>query len=101
MFLFPLSKSLLLNLSLFGEKRMENSLLLDLHKRVGLLLQDLDESEVEEPRWDGLAELHAELTRYLLSCGFQVEKFCPEEHPMRTDLDEYLFNSFVERWCEE
>ena len=69
MFLFPLSKSLLLNLSLFGEKRMENSftLLHDLHKRVGLLLQDLDEAEVEQPRWNGLAELHAKITRYLLN----------------------------------
>ncbi len=53
---------------------MENSftLLLDLHKRVGSLLQDLDESEVEEPRWDGLAELHAKITRYLLACGFEL-----------------------------
>ncbi len=54
---------------------MENSftLLLDLHKRVGLLLQDLDEAEVEEPRWNGLAELHAKITRYLLNCGFEVD----------------------------
>lgn len=55
---------------------MENSfsLLHDLHKRVGLLLQGLAEAEVEEPRWDGLAELHAKITRYLLSCGFQVNQ---------------------------
>ena len=54
---------------------MENSftLLLDLHKRVGLLLQDLDEAEVEEPRWNGMAELHAKITRYLLNCGFEVD----------------------------
>ncbi len=53
---------------------MENSftLLLDLQKRVGLLLQDLDETEMNEHRWDGLAELHAKITRYLLNCGFQV-----------------------------
>lgn len=85
------------------------SLLHDLHKRIGLLLQDLDESEAGEPRWDGLAELHAKITRYLLSCGFQVEDCRTEElhalnsqlPPNRTAFDEYLFNSFVERWCEE
>lgn len=54
------------------EKGLSWNLLQELNKRVGLLLDDLDESEEKQPRFDGLRELHERVSRYL--AGEEVER---------------------------